>query len=76
MRKSPDRIWWSASEIAAAALPDLPATQQGLEQLAKRELWRARPDHARRRKGRGGGWEYHWSSFRRLRALAADGRSQ
>lgn len=27
---APDREWWSASELADAALPDLPATRQNI----------------------------------------------
>jgi transposase InsO family protein len=60
--RRPDREWWSASEIAEAGLPDLPPTRQGVEKLIKREGWRAGA-LARRRPGRGGGWEYHWSLF-------------
>lgn len=55
--------WWTASEIGAAALPDMPATRQGVEALAKSMGWRDQPDFARRRSGRGGGWEYHWRLF-------------
>lgn len=60
---TPSRDWWSAEQIAAAALPDLPATRQGVEALARRLDWRAHPDLARPRAGRGGGWEYHWKLF-------------
>src|SRR5690606_3550402 len=48
------------SDLAAAGLPDLPTTRQGVELLAKRLDWRAHPELARRRTGRGGGWEYNW----------------
>ncbi len=57
---APDREWWTASDLAAAGLPDLPASQQGVEALAKRLDWRAHPELSRRRSGRGGGWEYSW----------------
>lgn len=53
--------WWTASEIADAALPDMPATRQGVEQVIKRDNWRAKGTTlARRRAGKGGGWEYSW----------------
>lgn len=57
---APDKEWWTASDLAAAGLPDVPASQQGVEALAKRLDWRAHPEFARRRSGRGGGWEYSW----------------
>lgn len=59
----PDKEWWTATEIAAAALPDLPGTQQNVEAMVKRQGWRDHPDHARKRRGRGGGWEYSWRLF-------------
>lgn len=59
-RITPDQEWWTASELAASGLPDLPTSQQGTDALAKRLDWRAHPQFARRRSGRGGGWEYHW----------------
>lgn len=59
-RIAPQQEWWTASELAASGLPDLPTTQQGADALAKRLDWRAHPQFARRRAGRGGGWEYHW----------------
>ena len=62
-RTTPKRQWWSAEEIASSGLPVLPATRQGVEALIKRAGWRADPTHARRRAGRGGGWEYNWQLF-------------
>ena len=56
----PDRIWWTALEIAKAALPDMPGTTQKVTAMADRLGWRQNPKAARRRAGRGGGWEYHW----------------
>jgi putative transposase len=57
----PDRQWWTAPQIAEAGLPDMPATRQGVEQLIKRDQWRAKGvELARRRVGKGGGWEYNW----------------
>lgn len=60
---APTRIWWTAAEIADARLPDMPASRQGVENQVKRLSWRSDPHHARRRAGRGGGWEYHWKLF-------------
>ncbi|MCL4065897.1 Mu transposase C-terminal domain-containing protein [Pseudomonas sp. GX19020] len=59
----PVKEWWSAREIAEAGLPDLPNTQQGVEAEVKRDGWRGHPAHARKREGRGGGWEYSWRLF-------------
>ena len=58
MSLAPTQSWWTAAEIAAAGLADMPATRQGVDLLAKRLGWRADPAHARRRQGKGGGWEY------------------
>ncbi|WP_456386102.1 transposase domain-containing protein [Profundibacter sp.] len=60
---APAQIWWTAAEIAAEALPDMPATRQGVNTLSERMSWRSDPQHAQRRTGRGGGWEYHWKLF-------------
>ncbi|MEP2760970.1 MAG: DNA-binding protein [Hyphomicrobiales bacterium] len=51
--------WFSLSDLAAARLPDLPQTRQGLEALARSEGWQDNPHYARKRSGRGGGKEYH-----------------
>lgn len=60
MSAAPAQEWWTSSELAAACLPDLPSARQPLERLIEREGWRS-ASQARRRQGRGGGWEYHWS---------------
>lgn len=60
---TPTQEWWTAEEIAAAGLPDLPATRQGCDALIKRLQWRGNPVLARRREGKGGGWEYSWQLF-------------
>ncbi len=57
----PQKTWWTAAEIAEARLPELPGSVQGVNALADRLTWRSFPHHARRRAGRGGGWEYHWT---------------
>ena len=62
-RIAPDQEWWTAEEIAASGLPDLPASKRGVNTLAERQNWRADPVFARRRQGRGGGWEYSWKLF-------------
>ncbi|MBN7785167.1 Mu transposase C-terminal domain-containing protein [Ponticoccus gilvus] len=75
---TPDKVWWTAAEIADADLPHLPDTRQGVDAQAKRDGWRDHPEHARKRKGRGGGWEYHWQIFptQAQRALLAQAGSE
>lgn len=63
MTDAPHQTWWSAAEIAEARLPDLPATARAVQLLAKRAGWDAAPGKQRRRSGRGGGREYHFSLF-------------
>lgn len=53
------KVWFSAEELAALALPGFPATRYGVTQYAEREGWALIPDKARLRAGRGGGYEYH-----------------
>jgi putative transposase len=60
---SPAHAWWTPAEIAAAGLPDMPATRQGVDALIERDGWRAQPGMAQRRSGKGGGWEYSWRLF-------------
>lgn len=69
----PDQTWWSAAEIAEAGLPDMPRTTQKVTAFARRNQWRSNLDRARRRSGRGGGWEYHYELFpmRAQKALIA-----
>lgn len=62
-RLTPDHEWWTAEEIAAAGLPDLPGSKRGVNDLATRNDWRSTPAFARRRAGKGGGWEYSWQLF-------------
>lgn len=59
----PQKIWWTPQEIAEANLPDLPNTKRGVQKLVERFDWRSDADMARRRAGRGGGWEYSWRLF-------------
>lgn len=75
MTNAPSQHWWTAAELAEAGLPDLPGTKRRINDLAGREGWQNVPGKARRRKGRGGGWEYHWSllpSRARAALLAAE----
>ena len=60
-RLAPDREWWSAQELADARLPDLPSEKRRVNEFAKKANWQTAPKCARRRAGRGGGWEFHWS---------------
>ena len=56
------REWFSAAELAALALPGMPGTKRGVQDMAERQYWQA-PDregtHWRTRQGRGGGVEFH-----------------
>lgn len=63
MTDIPSQTWWTAAEIAEARLPDLPTTKRRINDLAERENWRGQRGRARRRAGKGGGWEYHVSLF-------------
>ncbi|NEX47634.1 transposase [Rhodobacter sp. ETT8] len=78
MAAAPQKEWWSTAELSAAALPDLPDTRQGVDDFARRNDWRGHPEFARRRSGRGGGWEYSWrllpprAQRRLIEAAAAD----
>ncbi len=75
MTAAPARTWWTPAEIADRRLPDLPGTKRGVQLTIEREGWAAQPGKARRRAGRGGGWEYHWSLFplAAQKALLAEG---
>lgn len=60
-RVTPDKLWWTADELAASNLPLMPGTKRGVNAMADRGNWRSTPGGARRKAGRGGGWQYHWS---------------
>lgn len=58
--------WFTASDLAGLGLPDIPTTERGVTLMAQRRDWRAERNVrgeplARRRQGRGGGWEYHYT---------------
>lgn len=59
----PSKVWFTADELAAVRLPDMPGTARNITALAVAEGWRADPAKARRAQGRGGGWEYHLSAL-------------
>lgn len=54
------KVWLSAAEIAALALPELPATKRGVQFFARDNRWNERSEFVRPRTGRGGGVEYHF----------------
>jgi len=60
---TPAQEWWTPEQIAESGLPDLPATKRGVNALADRLNWRGATKFARRRAGKGGGWEYSWKLF-------------
>ncbi|HEY9081305.1 transposase domain-containing protein [Magnetovibrio sp.] len=58
--------WFTAAELASMALKGMPGTDRGIQSLAKRECWNSRTNAAggmltRKREGRGGGVEYHYT---------------
>lgn len=57
--------WFSAGELAGMGLPGLPSTKAGVLKRAEAEGWDRRSGASgplcRKRKGRGGGVEYHVS---------------
>lgn len=63
--------WLTAREIADEALPDMPASERGVQLLSGRLEWN-RSDTARTRSGRdgGGGSEYHFSLLPTLAQVA------
>lgn len=74
-RTAPEKEWWTAQELADARLTDIPPTKRAVNLMADRLSWQANPAFARRREGRGGGWEYHWRllPMRAQRDLVARG---
>jgi putative transposase len=60
--------WFTPAEIADLKLAGLPATKRGVNKIAGNKGWNGRTNLAgaplaRRREGRGGGWEYHYTVF-------------
>jgi putative transposase len=62
--------WLTAREIADEKLPDLPTTESALIRFAERNAWDSHPAYARARKGRGGGFEYHYRILPTLAQVA------
>ena len=62
--------WLTAREIAAEALPDMPATESAVIRKIKLEGWMEHPSFARGRGGRGGGMEYNVSLLPPLAQVA------
>ncbi len=58
---TPQQEWWTAQELADAALPDLPTTKRRVQDHINKNGWADASGLMRRRAGRGGGFEYHWS---------------
>jgi len=72
---APAQEWWTPAELAEAALPGLPASLRRINVLASEAGWRESSGRARRRAGKGGGWEYHYSLFpsrAQLRLISMD----
>ncbi|MDO5704066.1 MAG: transposase domain-containing protein [Paracoccus sp. (in: a-proteobacteria)] len=59
-RARPATEWWTPQALAESGLPDIPGTRRGVDQMAIRLGWRDHPTLARKRSGRGGGWEFNW----------------
>ena len=60
----PAQIFMNAQEIADACFIEMPTTKMGIIKLAKTNKWQeAGKSFARKRSGRGGGWEYNPSLF-------------
>ncbi len=60
--------WFTPAELSELKLPALPTTQRGINKFAENNQWQnlrnmAGEPLARKRKGRGGGWEYHYTVF-------------
>ncbi|MGQ3674661.1 DNA-binding protein [Xanthobacter sp. TB0139] len=62
MSKYHDKEWWSAAELAAACLPDIPTTRENCSRLIRR-IGHEKPESVRARTGRGGGVECHISAL-------------
>ncbi len=55
-----DAYWKTPQEWAWLTLDGLPQTKRRMNAMAERETWQSLgSDYARKRAGRGGGWEYH-----------------
>ena len=55
------REWFSAAELAKMGLSGMPAIKAGVQQLVHREGWMGAEGKTRKRRGHGGGIEFHQS---------------
>lgn len=60
------KAWWTAQELALQTLPGLPTTKRKVNEVAAQQGWAERMNASgeplsRKRAGRGGGLEYHYS---------------
>ena len=53
------REWLTVAELAREGLPGLAGTERGVQFLSEREGWAQSAGYARRRTGRGGGWDFN-----------------
>ena len=51
--------WFTAEDLAVLALDGIPVSKRGVQKLAEREGWADHEGLCRKRRGRGGGLEYH-----------------
>lgn len=62
--------WFTAAELAAMELPEMPSTKRGVSKLAAAQGWDEDEARSRPRKGRGGGREYHLTALPRAARIA------
>jgi transposase InsO family protein len=62
--------WMTARDIASNSLPDMPSTESATIRFADRNAWNSHPTYARKRVGRGGGFEYHYRILPTLAQVA------
>lgn len=75
--------WFSPSELDKLGLPGLPKGRTAIADKAREQGWRSRLNRAgqplarRRKKGKGGGWEYHYTllPMRAQRKLINDSKA-
>jgi len=58
------KVWFTPLELSKLALPGLPRSKRAINRVAEAEGWKTKglankSPSARRRRGAGGGWEYH-----------------
>ena len=68
-----NRSWFSCADFARLGLPGMPGTERGMQRRAEAEGWfhpNAEGISWRKRKGRGGGREVHYSRLPPLALMA------